>query len=161
MSRLGRQEGFAIWITGLPASGKSSITHALVGGVSSLGLEVEVLESDRLRIELIPNPTYAREERDLFYRAMAYFGTRLTVYGVNVIFDATANRREYRDIARRLTTRFLEVLVQCPLDVCKARDKKGTYQKAAEGSSKTVPGVQEDYEPPLSPDMIIQSSLTV
>lgn len=149
---------FAIWITGLPASGKSSIVASLRPRLETLGLRVEVLESDALRRFLTPAPTYSREERDLFYRALAFLGSRLVCHGVTVIFDATANRRAYRDLARGLIPHFLEVAVECPLEVCKERDRKGTYRKGLTGESTTVPGPQDVYEPPCDPDVRIEST---
>jgi adenylylsulfate kinase len=153
-------QSFAVWLTGLPASGKSAITAALKPKLEALGLRVEVLESDDLRRALTPSPTYSREERDLFYRAMAFMGSRLVAHGVTVIFDATANRRAYRDFARTLIPRFMEVAVECPLEVCMARDKKGTYKKGLAGESATVPGLQDSYEAPLKPEVRIDSAST-
>lgn len=151
-------QAFAVWLTGLPASGKSTITRALQTDLAAAGLEVEVLESDMVRQVLTPTPTYFREERDLFYRALAFFGSRLVEHGVPVIIDATANRRAYRDLARTLIPRFVEVAVVCPLEVCQQRDRKGTYRKALEGKSTTVPGLQESYDPPLHPDVVIDTT---
>ena len=84
---------FAIWITGLPASGKSTIVSALKPQLEGLGLTVEVLESDEVRRVITPRPTYSEAERDLFYRALAFIGQRLVAHGVSVVFDATASRR--------------------------------------------------------------------
>lgn len=150
---------FAVWLTGLPASGKSTIACALRAGLEAAGLETEVLESDAVRTVITPAPTYFREERDLFYRALAFCGGRLAAHGVPVIFDATANRREYRNLARTLIPHFLEVAVMCPLEVCQQRDHKGTYRKAVEGKSTTVPGLQESYDPPLNPEVVVDTSL--
>ncbi|MBI5495050.1 MAG: adenylyl-sulfate kinase [Deltaproteobacteria bacterium] len=149
---------FALWLTGLPASGKSSVTSALVARLGRGQLPVEVLESDEVRRLLTPAPTYALAERDLFYRALAWCGARLVSHGVNVIFDATANRRAYRDLARSLIPVFVEVWVNCPLAVCQARDTKGTYRKGLDRASTTVPGLQDPYEPPESPELRIDSS---
>lgn len=151
---------FAIWLTGLPASGKSAIAAALRPRLEALDLRVEVLESDAVRRVLTPAPTYSPEERALFYRALAFMGSRLVAHGIPVLFDATANRRAYRDFARSLIPRFLEVAVECPLEVCMARDRKGTYQIAMAGQSATVPGLQEPYEPPSHPDVRIDSTRT-
>jgi adenylylsulfate kinase len=90
---------FAIWITGLPASGKSTITAALRPRLEAAGLRVEVLESDALRRILTPVPSYSDDERDLFYRAMAFAGSRLVAHGITVIFDATGGKQAYRAYA--------------------------------------------------------------
>lgn len=149
--------GFAVWITGLPASGKSTLASALKEELESRGVHVAVLESDALRKVLTPDPRYDASERDIFYGAVAHMGKLLTDHGVPVIFDATANRRIYRDRARRAIAMFLEVLVDCPLSVCIARDPKGIYRKGREGIASEVPGLQEEYEPPERPDIVVKS----
>ncbi|MBH0197381.1 MAG: adenylyl-sulfate kinase, partial [Nitrospira sp.] len=148
----------AIWLTGLPASGKSTIVAALIPQLQSLDRPVEVLESDAVRRILTPVPTYSHEERDLFYRALAFMGARLVAHGVTVIFDATANRRAYRDFARSLIPRFIEVAVECSLELAMQRDYKGTYQRGQRGESTTVPGLQDPYEAPLSPEVRIDTA---
>ena len=153
-------KAFAIWITGLPASGKSTIVAALTPQLEALGCSVEVLESDAVRRVLTPTPTYLLAERDLFYRALAFMGARLVAHGVTVIFDATASRRAYRDFARSVIPRFIEVAVECPLAVCMERDKKGTYLKGQRGESLTVPGLQAPYEAPTNPDVSIDTTKT-
>lgn len=151
---------FAIWITGLPASGKSTVVAALKPKLELLGLTVEVLESDVVRRVITPVPTYSQEERDLFYRVLAFMGQRLVAHGVTVIFDATASKRAYRDFARSLISKFLEVAVECPLQICMERDRKGTYEKGHTGRSTTVPGLQAPYEAPLKPDLKIDTTTT-
>ena len=158
-SRITRHElTFAIWITGLPASGKSTIVSALKPQLEGLGLTVEVLESDEVRRVLTPTPTYSEAERDLFYRALAFLGQKLVAHGVTVIFDATASRRAYRDFAKSMISRFAEVSVECPLAICMERDRKGTYRKGQVGESLTVPGLQSPYEAPINPDLRIDTT---
>jgi adenylylsulfate kinase len=153
-----RPQAFAIWLTGLPASGKSTIVAALKPQLEGLGCAVEVLESDAVRRILTPVPTYSHEERDLFYRALALMGARLVMHGVTVIFDATANRRAYRDFARSLIPRFIEAAVECPLELAMQRDYKGTYQRGQRGETSTVPGLQDPYEAPLNPEVKIDTT---
>jgi adenylylsulfate kinase len=147
---------FAVWITGLPASGKSTLVASLKAQLAAREVDVAVLESDVLRHIFTPHPRYDEEEREAFYRQIIYMGKLLTQHGVPVIFDATANRRGYRDQARRQIPRFLEVYLDCPLETCIARDPKGIYRKAREGSANTVPGLQAAYEQPESPDVVVQ-----
>jgi adenylylsulfate kinase len=144
-------------VTGLPASGKSTVVSALVSQLSALGIKPAVLESDVLRPILTPQATYQDQDRDLFYRQMVYIGALLTRHGVPVIFDATANRRSYRERARKEIPQFLEVYVECPLEICIARDPKGIYRKAREGAVSSVPGLQTLYEPPEAADILVRS----
>ena len=148
-------QGFAIWLTGLPASGKSSITRELAGKLGAAGISAIVLESDEMRRILTPEPTYSDKERDAFYRSLAMIGELITRSGMNVIFDATANKRAYRDFARTRISRFAEVQATCPLDVCMQRDPKGIYRQAAAGGASTVPGLQSSYEPALTPEVTV------
>jgi adenylylsulfate kinase len=150
-----RTEAFAVWITGLPASGKSTVAAALVAELWARGIRPAVLESDAVRREITPEPTYDDAERDRFYATLAYLARLLTEQGVPVIVDATANRRAYRDRARGAIPRFLEVLVSCPVEVCRARDPKGIYRRAASGTAGNVPGVSAPYEPPARPDVVV------
>lgn len=153
------KDSFAIWVTGLPASGKSTLVASLKAQLAERGTDIAVLESDVLRQILTPHPRYDEQERELFYRQMAYIGALLTQHGVPVIFDATANRRCYRDRARLQIPRFLEVFVDCPLKTCMERDPKGIYRKAAAETTNTVPGLRSAYEPPEHPDIVVQGDL--
>jgi adenylylsulfate kinase len=154
------QAAFAVWITGLPASGKSTLARALKAELAARGAVVAVLESDALRQVATDHPQYGDQERDAFYRLMAYIGALLTEHGVHVIFDATANLRRYRDRARQQIPRFLEVYVECPLEICIARDPKGIYRQAREGAATSVPGLQAAYEPPQAPEVVVREHET-
>ncbi len=149
---------FAVWLTGLPASGKSAIARALLRELQARGLDPAALESDALRTAITPRPTYDDAERDLFYGALVHLGTYLVQHGVPVVFDATANRRAYRDAARAGIERLAEVFVDCPLEVCAARDPKGLYRRARDGQTDALPGVQAAYEPPLKPELVVHSA---
>lgn len=149
------QPAFAIWITGLPASGKSTLASGLASQLVARGVDVAVLESDVLRKVLTRHPLYSEQERDIFYEQIVYLGVLLTQHGVPVIFDATANRRRYRDCARQRIARFMEVYVDCPLGVCIQRDPKGIYRKGLEGVSVAVPGLQIEYEVPENPELVV------
>jgi len=77
---------------------------------------------------------------------------------VTVLFDATASRQAYRDFARAMIPRFIEVAVECPIAVCMERDRKGTYEKGLRGASTTVPGLQSAYESPANPELRIDTT---
>jgi adenylylsulfate kinase len=151
------EQGFAIWLTGLPASGKTTLALGLSQVLKERGIRVQILDSDQLRQVLTPEPNYSLEERDWFYLTMAYIGQLLTQNGVVVVFAATANRRQHRDRARQGIERFMEVYVRCSLDICMARDRKGIYDKALTGQASTVPGLQVPYEPPEAPELTVDT----
>ena len=144
-----------MWITGLPASGKSTLAAALSKLLAARGVDVAVLESDVLRRVFTPHPLYNDEERDRFYQQMVFVGRLLIEHGVPVIFDATANRRAYRDRARKQIPQFLEVYVATSLNTCIARDPKGIYRRGHKGGANSVPGIQAVYEPPERPDVVV------
>src|SRR5215470_20167875 len=149
------QSAFAIWITGLPASGKSTVAAVLAARLAGLDINVAVLESDALR-KIFPTPAaYSQLDREYFYTSLAFIAQVLTEHGVSVIIDATGNRRAYREYARSRIPRFIEVFVDCPLEICIQRDPKGIYRKARTGEAGHVPGVQAPYEAPTSPDLVI------
>lgn len=139
---------FAVWLTGLPASGKSAIARQLVELLHGRGVEAAVLESDVMRTQLTPYPRYDDADRDFFYGAMAEIGALLCGKGKPVIIDATANRRTYRDAARKRIARFAEIYVDTPLETCRARDPKGLYRR----------GMTMAYEPPLAPELVVHGA---
>lgn len=147
------EPGWAIWVTGLPASGKSPVAKTLKKRLTGLGVGVQILESEVVRKVFTPNPTYSVEERETFYNSLVYIGVLLTQNGVNVIFDATANRRRWRRAARGLIDRFLQVYIRCPPEVCRERDTKGVYRKATTAQASHVPVAQEEYEEPWHADV--------
>jgi len=146
---------FAVWLTGLSGSGKSAIAAALLGLLHERGIDAARLESDALRALLTPFPRYDERERDLFYETVSDLAALLTGKGIAVVIDATANRRAYRERARRRLAHFLEVYVDTPLEVCEARDPKGLYRRARAGGASTLPGLQAAYEPPLAPELVL------
>lgn len=158
--------GFAIWITGLPGSGKSTIADALKDKFEDNRIDVQILRMDEVRRIVTPVPKYSEEERDIVYAAFAYVGKILTDNGINVIFDATANRQRYRDKARELIKRFMEAYLKCPLETCMKRETsrkklagapKDIYKRAMKGDISTVPGLQTQYEEPRNPEIIVEA----
>jgi len=162
---------FAIWLTGLPGSGKSTIAKELVKKLR--GKEVQVLRMDEFRKFLTPNPKYNEQEREVAYRAMVLIGYYLVQNGVNVIFDATAHRRAYRNFAAGLIKNFYEIHIKCDLKTAMKREAgrkqnlvaKNIYKKALqrlEGKKVKlighVIGIDVPYEKPLKPALVIDSN---
>jgi adenylylsulfate kinase len=151
-------KGFAIWLTGLPSSGKSTLAYALKHLLSIRGIGAQGLDSDDLRRRLTPHPTYSNEERDWFYDIITFLAELLTDNGVNVLIAATASRRAYREAARARIRRFAEVYVDCSIEVCRARDPKGLWESAGKGEITALPGAGTLYEPPESPEVQVDTS---
>jgi adenylylsulfate kinase len=156
---------WAIWITGPPGSGKSSVSRAAAALLRSRGERVTVLELDAVRKKITPVPQYTDAERDLVYRALGCMAAILVEAGVPVIVDATAHRRAWRDAARADIPRFAEVQLLCPLDVCRERERTrprghapaGVYARAGRPGAK-VPGVDVPYEPALAAELTIDTT---
>ncbi|HXJ79521.1 MAG TPA: adenylyl-sulfate kinase [Candidatus Methylomirabilis sp.] len=158
---------WAIWITGLPGSGKSVLARAAAARLNAEGEPVRVLELDAVRKVLTPRPTYSDLERDQVYRALVCMAVILTEVGVPVIIDATAHRRRWRDLARTAIPRFAEVQLTCPLEVCQERERSRPVGQAppdiyahAGQPGATVPGVDVPYEEALDPELTIDTSTT-
>jgi len=157
---------WAIWITGPPGSGKSTIARAAAARLRDRGEPVAVLELDAIRKKITPVPRYTETERDLVYRALGYMAATLVEAGVPVIVDATAHRRAWREAARAAIPCFAEVQVLCPLEICRERERTrprghapaGIYAGAGRPGA-TVPGVDVPYEPALAPELVIDTTV--
>ena len=155
---------WAVWITGLPGSGKSVIARAVAARLHADGEDVTVLELDVIRRVLTPAPTYGDAEREAVYQALVYIGATLVEAGFPVIFDATAHRRAWRDLARATIANFAEVQLRCPLDVCRQREAArprgaapaGIYAGATQPGAR-VPGVNVEYEFASSPELTVDT----
>jgi adenylylsulfate kinase len=155
---------WAIWITGPPASGKSTLARGVAEQLTREGGTVCVLELDAMRRVVTPTPSYSDTERDLVYRALVWLAATLVDAGVPVIVDATAHRREWRDLARAVISHFAEVQLHCDIDTCRARDAArasgqattGVYAHAGSVSGR-VPGVDVEYEAAAAPELIIDT----
>ena len=158
MIQKGIKPGVAIWLTGLPSSGKTTIAKALKNLLLEREVTVQLLDSDDLRQKLTPHPTYSSEERDWFYDLVTFLAELLTDNGVNVIIAATASRRAYRQAARARIERFAEVYIDCSPEICRARDSKGLWKKADKGEIGFLPGVGEPFEPPESSEVRLDTA---
>jgi adenylylsulfate kinase len=163
-----RANGWAIWITGLPGSGKSIVAHTLKERFSNKGIRSQIISSDQLRSILTPDPVYSEEERNMVYQTLTYIAEVLILNGVNVIIDATGNKRKYRDDCRAKIERFFEVYLRCPLDTCIEREgsrdetymaPKDIYMKAQTGERSSVPGLGDPYEAPKTPEVLVDSNM--
>jgi adenylyl-sulfate kinase len=150
-------DGWALWLTGLPAAGKTVLARAIRQKLGDRGVNVVILDSDEVRSILTPTPTYTSEERAQFYQALVDLATLLVQYGADVIIAATGNRRSYRQAAREQIALFAEVWVRCPIAVCRARDPKGLYAQANAGTIHDLPGADAPYEPPEAPEVVVDT----
>jgi adenylylsulfate kinase len=146
--------GVVVWLTGLPAAGKSTLAVALRERLRARGRPVCVLDSDDVRAALRPRLGYDDRARDDFYATLANLAVLFAGQGLVVLVAATANLRRYRDAARAGAPRFLEVYVRVDPDECARRDPKGLYAAVRAGKLSGLPGVDADYEPPERADVV-------
>ncbi len=150
-------QGIVIWFTGVAGAGKTTIASAVEQEMRCRGLPVENIDADEVRQNLSPNLGYTAEARDENTKRLTWMAQMLSQYGVNVIVAAVSPRRHHRDRARRWCSKFVEVFVDCPTEVCQQRDPKGLYAKAARGEVNDIAGLHFPYEVPNGAEVHCQT----
>jgi adenylyl-sulfate kinase len=152
------EKGFTLWFTGLSGAGKTTISHLVEKELRERGSRVEVLDGDVIRENLSKGLGFSKEDRDTNIRRIAFVADLLSRNGVPVITAAISPYREIRDEARAVMgDRFIEVFVKASVEVCAERDVKGLYEKAFKGEIKEFTGVSDPYEPPLNPEITLDT----
>lgn len=151
--------GFVVWFTGLSGSGKSTLATLLSAELVRRGVHVEILDGDEVRRHLSKGLGFSREDRDTNVRRIGFVAKLLARAGACAMTAAISPYRDVREELRRDIGRFLEVYCRCPVDVLAARDPKGLYEKALAGEIAHFSGVTDPYEEPLSPDVIVDTSV--
>src|SRR5437899_310571 len=150
-------KGFTIWFTGLSGAGKSTLSEALEERLEARERKVEILDGDIVRTHLSKGLGFSREDRDTNIKRIAFVCSLLTRNGVMCISAAIAPYREAREWARKEIGNFVEVYVKCPIEVCRQRDVKGLYKLVDEGKIKGFTGVDDPYEEPEHPELVIET----
>jgi len=143
-----------IWMTGLSGAGKTTIGKALCRELSLRRLPCEYLDGDTIR-QIFPQTGYTREERDAHIRRVGFLASRLEANGVFVVSALISPYRASRDFVRQTCSNYFEVYVAAPLELCERRDPKGLYAKARQGLIKNFTGIDDPYEPPERPEIVI------
>ncbi len=150
--------GFALWFTGLSGAGKSTISELIYERLKATGHKVELLDGDEVRTHLSKGLGFSKEDRDTNIRRIGFVCELLVRNGVIAITAAISPYRDVRDELRAKIPNFVEVHVDCPIKVLAARDVKGLYKKALAGELGHFTGISDPYEPPLNPEVRIDSS---
>ena len=154
-------QGVTVWFTGLPSAGKTTIASLVGGRLAEGGRPVEVLDGDVVRSHLSRGLGFSKADRDENIRRIGYVAGLLTGHGVTVLVSAVSPYRAVRDELRTTIGRvggFLEVHVATDLATCRARDVKGLYARQARGELRGLTGVDDPYEPPLAPELVLDTA---
>lgn len=149
--------GFVLWLTGLSCSGKSTLANIVEKELRSRGLKVELLDGDVVRMNLCKGLGFSKEDRNTNILRIGFVSQLLARNDVAVIVAAISPYKETRLKIRQSVERFCEVYVKAPLSVCIERDVKGLYQKALAGEIKNYTGIDDPYEPPDNPEIVIET----
>jgi len=155
-----RPGGFTLWFTGLSGSGKTTIAHLVGPELDRRGLVVEYLDGDTVRTHLSKELGFSKEDRDTHIERVGWVASRLTRQGGAAIAAAISPYERTRCVARELVEEFgpfVEVYVKASVDECARRDVKGLYEKAFKGEIKEFTGVNDPYEEPSAPELVLDS----
>jgi adenylylsulfate kinase len=152
-------KGKVIWITGIPASGKTTLAKALSLKLTELQIPNEILDGDEIRA-VFPETGFDPVSRNQHVRRVAHLASVLEKHEIWTLVSLVSPYRESRDFARALCKDFVEVYLNPPLSTCQKRDPKKLYQSASQGSLKELTGLQSPYEPPLSPQYLFDTEHT-
>ncbi len=159
--RLLRQKGCTIWFTGLPSSGKSTTAFTLEHELISLGYLAYVLDGDNVRHGLNKNLGFSAADREENIRRIGEVAKLFADAGILTMTSFISPYRRERDLAREIHGEagllFVEVFVDTPIEICEERDPKGLYQKARRGELKGFTGIDDPYEPPLNPELVVKT----
>lgn len=147
-------QGFTVWLTGLSGAGKSTLAKRIVEALEEKNIPCEWLDGDVVRTHFSKGLGFSREDREENVRRVGFVCSLLNRHGVAVVASLISPYRNSREENRKLLRNYLEVFVDCPLEICAARDVKGLYKATKEGKVQKMTGVEDPYEPPLHPDVV-------
>jgi adenylylsulfate kinase len=149
--------GFCIWLTGLPSAGKTTIAHEITPMLRARGWFAELLDGDEIRKGLSADLGFDRKSRETHAGRVAFVAKLLARNGAIPLVALISPYRTSRAKARSEIGRFVEVYINTPLEVCEQRDVKGLYKRARAGEIKDMTGVDDPYEPPEAPDIVVDA----
>lgn len=159
------QKGFTLWLTGLSGAGKTTLSSLVHHKLQENGImNIEVLDGDIVRTHLSKGLGFSKEDRDTNIKRIGWVAQLLTKHHIPNLVSAISPYREARDEVRMMvelaggSDSFIEVFVDCPVDVCEQRDVKGLYAKARKGEVKHFTGIDDPYEQPMQPTLHIKTA---
>lgn len=156
-----RQDPKVIWMTGLSGAGKTTLLDALEKEIQRKGYFTKSFDGDEIRKGLNKDLGYSLEERMENIRRTAEVARLFCDHGLVVICSLITPTEDMREMARKIIgrERFIEVFVNCPLEVCEQRDVKGLYKRARAGLLKNFTGIDSQFEKPSHPDIELRTDL--
>ena len=151
------QKGFTAWFTGLPCCGKTTVADKVAKILKDKGYKVERLDGDIVREGLTSDLGFSKEDRNENIKRVTFVAKLLTRNGVAVLATFVSPYKERRNKSRKEIGNFVEIYVKCPIELCKKRDVKGMYKKALAGEIKDFTGVDDPYEEPDNPELILDT----
>ncbi len=155
-----KNKGFTLWFTGLPCSGKSTLAELVAKELQQRGRLVDILDGDVVRTHLTKGLGFSKEDRDTNIRRIGYVCGLVSKHGGVAISAAISPYKNIRDEVRAGVSKdstFVEVFVNTPLEECIKRDVKGMYKKAQAGEIKNFTGIDDPYEAPANPELVIET----
>lgn len=154
-----KQKGVVVWMVGLSGSGKSTLARALENTLHEQGMITELLDGDNLRTGVNNNLGFSEEDRTENIRRAAEVSKLFAHCGVITICSLISPTEAIRKMARDIigNDRYVEVFIDCPLEVCEERDVKGLYAKARRGEIKDFTGIDSPFEPPVQPSIKLET----
>lgn len=153
------KKGIVIWLTGLPCSGKTTLSKEIEKYFQQKNLPIQRLDGDVVRETISKDLGFSKKDRDINIERLSYVAQMLSDNGVNVVSAFVSPYKKMRDFTRSLCENFVEVHVNCGINECKRRDVKGMYAKAARGEIKDFTGVDDPYEVPGKPEVIVNTEM--
>lgn len=159
------QKGFTIWFTGLSGAGKTTLSNLVHHRLQERSItNVEVLDGDIVRTHLSKGLGFTKEDRDTNIMRIGWVAQLLTKHHIPNLVSAISPYRGARDEVRKMIVHaggphsFVEVFVDCPVEVCEKRDTKGLYAKARKGELKQFTGIDDPYESPHKPEIHVKTA---
>lgn len=151
--------GFVVWLEGLPGAGKTTIARTLATRLWERGRKAEVLDGDEVRRMFSPELGFSRKDREFHARRVSYVAQKLARNGVAVLVAMITPYETSRQAARsEVAAPFEEVWLNCPVEVCRRRDPSGLYRRTDAGTVHQVTGVDDPFEEPLNPDLVVDTA---